>query len=359
MRVGIIGAGTISAAYLKSLTQYPDVEVVAIGDLDAARAQERAAEFGVPAAGTSDAALANPDVELVCNLTIPAVHVDVSQQAIQHGLHVWSEKPLGLTRDSARSLLDAADSAGLRVGCAPDTVLGPGVQTVLRRLAAGEIGRPFSGLAMFTNAGPDLWHPSPEFLFAVGGGPTLDIGPYYLTALVLALGPVVRVSAAGGRAREVRTIREGPRAGQRFPVEVPTTVNAVLEHASGASSAVVFSFDSAKRHIGVLEFSGPDGTIASPDPNYFGGTLELYRPGEDEPEQVEIDAENIGRGTGIVDMVRSLREGTMHRANGELAYHVLDVMLALQSAVEEHESFEIASRPPIVPPVPDGWTPLG
>ena len=207
------------------------------------------------------------------------------------------------------------------------------------------------------NPGPDAWHPDPEFFFAAGGGPVLDIGPYYLTSLVLGLGPVVSVVATGGRAREERTIQAGPRAGTTFPVAVATTANVMLTHASGASSVCLFSFDSGQRRAGVLEFQGVRGTIVAPDPNRFDGTVRTHVGGEVRDE-VELDDRGMGRGIGVVDMVRSLADGTTPRANGELAYHVLEVMLAVGESIASGQPVELTSTAPVVEPLPADWTPL-
>ena len=355
--VGLVGAGNISTQYLTHLATYPDVRVIALGDLDEARAAGQAKAFGVPASGGPDAVLDHPDVDLVVNLTIPAAHVEISTRAVRAGKHVWSEKPLGLDRASARALLDEAAARGLQVGCAPDTVLGPGLQTALRSLADGAVGRPLTGLAIMQNPGPDAWHPSPEFFFSAGGGPLLDLGPSYPTALVLGPGPVTSVVATGGRARDVRTIMVGPRAGADFPVTVPTTANVLLRHASGPSSVALFSFDWGLARTGVLEFQGSSGTIVAPDPNRFGGTVATHVGGT-LADQVEIPDAGTGRGIGVVDMVRSLAAGAPPRASGELAYHVLDIMSAIGETTESGDPVEVTSVPPAAHPLPPGWSPL-
>lgn len=355
--IGLVGAGNISTQYLTNLATYPDVRVVAVDDLIADRARDRAETFGVPVWGGPEAVFDNPEVDVVVNITPPSVHLEVSTQAVRSGRHVWSEKPLGLDRTAARAMLDEAAAHGVRVGCAPDTVLGPGMQTVLRRIADGDIGRPLAGLAIMQQPGPDVWHPDPEFLFASGGGPVLDIGPYYFTALVLGLGPVAEVTAAGGRARDVRTIMAGPRAGTDFPVEVPTTANVLLRHASGASSVCLYSFDSGQARGGVLEFQGTRATIVAPDPNQFGGTVRTHVGGK-VVDEVEVAEDGNGRGIGLVDLVRSVADGSPHRANGELAAHVLDIMLAVEESIASGRPVAVTSVPPSVAPLPAGWSPL-
>jgi predicted dehydrogenase len=355
--IGLAGAGTISTQYLTNLARYPDVEVVAIGDLDTERAAAQAKAHGVPVSGSLQTVLDHPRVHIVVNLTIPAAHVEVSTAAIRAGKHVWSEKPLGLDRASARALLDEAASLGLQVCCASDTVLGPGIQATLRALADGSVGRPLAGLAIMQNPGPDAWHPSPEFFFAAGGGPVLDIGPYYLTSLVLGLGPVTSVVAAGGRARDVRTVMAGPNTGATFDVSVPTTANVLLRHASGASSVCLFSFDSGQRRTGVLEFQCTGATVVAPDPNRFDGVLRTHVNGEEHSE-LELDDAGTGRGIGIVELVRALADGTTPRASGELAYHVLDIMLAVEESIASGNPVSVTSVPPVVSPLPADWSPL-
>jgi predicted dehydrogenase len=355
--IGIAGAGVISTQYLTNLALYPDVEVVAIGDLDTDRAAAQAEAFGVPSSGGLQAVLDHPGVEVVINLTIPAAHVEVSTAAIRAGKHVWSEKPLGLDRTSARALLDEAAALGVQVCCAPDTVLGPGVQVALRAIADGSIGRPLAGLAIVQGPGPDSWHPNPEFLFQTGGGPVLDVGPYYFTSLVLGLGPVTAVVAGGGRARDVRTVMAGPREGETFDVTVPTTANVLLRHASGATSVGLFSFDSGQGRAGVLEFQGSAATLVSCDPNRFDGTIRTHVAGAVSTE-VEVEDKGMGRGIGVVDLVRSLAAGTAPRLHGELAYHVLDIMLAIEESIAAGTEVAVRSVPPAVAPLPAGWDPL-
>jgi len=359
VRTGLIGAGNISDQYLTHLSSYPDVEVVAVGDIDVERAKAQAEKYGVPDAGTAQQVLAHPDVELIVNLTVPTAHADVDLMALEAGKHIWSEKPLATSLEAAREVLDLAARKGLRVGCAPDTVLGPGIQATLRLVREG-IGGAVTGLAVMQNRGPDLWHPSIEFFYGPGGGPVLDIGPYYLTSLVLGLGPVTSVTAIGGRARLERSVHAGPRQGNVFPVEVPTHAQALLTHASGATSTAIFSFDSSRTRR-VLEFGGVDATIEASDPNTFGGQVTRHGApvvrGEEIVDVVEVDAAGAGRGIGVVDMARSIAAGTPHRATGELAYHVLEIMLAINRSVESGGTVGVDSTVAPVDLLPEGWSP--
>jgi predicted dehydrogenase len=355
--VGVIGAGTISETYLENLTSFPDVRVMFVADLDTARADAQAAKHGVPRSGTVVELLADPEVELVVNLTIPAAHVDVGLAALEAGKHVWSEKPLALDRQNARKLLDRAREKGLRVACAPDTVLGAGMQTARRAVDAGRIGQPHTAIAIMQTPGPEIWHPAPEFLFQAGGGPLLDMGPYYLTELVQLMGPIRRVTGAGGQARATRVIGSGPRAGVEFAVTVPTTVTALVEFSRAGSAQLVLSFDSALRRTGFLEVSGTLGTVVLPDPNRFDGSTQLYTMGQEEPEELAPQGHSASRGTGSLELARAIRAGTTERASGELAYHVLDVMLAIEESMILGRSVEVTSTAEIPPALPADWDP--
>lgn len=355
--VGIIGAGNISSQYLENLTRFPDVEVRHVADLDLDRAAAQASAYGVTASGSVDELLAREDVDVVVNLTIPAVHAEVGHRILAAGKHVWSEKPVALDRAQARALLDDATERGLRVACAPDTVLGAGIQTALRSIARGDIGEPLTATTMFHVPGPESWHPSPDFLFAHGAGPLLDMGPYYLTTLVHVFGGATRVQAVASRSLAERTIATGPRAGERFPVEVPTHHAALIGFGGGRSAQSTFSFQHAQPRMGLVEINGTEGTISLPDPNTFDGESTLWRYGADEPVVLPAVGAVGGRGSGVVDLVRSLRAGVAERASGALAAHVLDIMLAVRDAADAGTAVDITSAVDPVPPLPEGWDP--
>ena len=344
--VGIIGAGNISDQYLQNLTTFPDLEVLAIGDLDEARAASQAEKYGVPTSGGVDAVLGHPEIDIIVNLTIPAVHVEVSLSILAAGKHVWSEKPIGVDRESSRKLLETATAAGLRVGIAPDTVLGPGVQTAKRAIEAGIIGRPLFAQTAFQWQGPEIFHPNPAFLYAVGGGPLLDMGPYYVSTLVHVFGPVASVVALGQTPHATRTVQVGELAGTEFPVEIPSTVSVLMQFEGGGQASSLYSTDSALRRAGFFEVSGTEGTLTIPDPNTFGGSISVIRPygavaemvtgaGEMAVQQgIEIEQEGVlvGRGLGLLDMARAIRDGRPHIASGELGFHVLDTLLAIEES---------------------------
>ncbi len=363
--VGLIGAGMISNQYLTNLTRYPDIRVVVLGDLDTDRAAAQAGKYGVAESGAGTGVLAHPDVEIVVNLTIPAVHAEISAAAIEAGKHVWSEKPIAVDRLSARTLLDRAAAAGLRVGVAPDTVLGPGVQTARRAVARGDIGVPLSAQTVMQYPGPDIFHPDPEFLFARGAGPVYDMGPYYVTTLVHLFGPVARVAAVGSTGRATRTVRTGGRAGAEFAVEVPTHVAALARFHSGAVSQSVFSFDSPLARTGIVEITGTEGTLVVPDPNMFVGDVRITRAQTDDAHRGEPEWEIVppvgiesGRGLGVLDMARAIRGGGQHIATGDLGFHVLDTLVAIDEAVTSGETVRVRSTVGDIPFVPDDSDPF-
>ncbi len=365
--VGIIGVGVISDTYLENLNSFPDVEVLIVGDLIAERARSQAEKHGVPAHGSGEDVLAHPDVQLVVNLTTPDVHVEVSSAAIAAGKHVWSEKPLGLDRDAVAAMLDQARAAGVRVGSAPDTLLGPGFQSAKRAIASGIIGEPLFAQTAFQTQGPDLWHPNPGFLFAQGAGPLLDMGPYYFSALISLLGPIDRVAAVGMKAKEEREIRTGPDAGSTFPVEVPSTMQVLTAFESGKQAQSLLSFDSALERHGILEIHGTEGSIVLPDPNQFTGRTAYVKPlgvftdgmSVEQPWiEVEEHGTVVGRGLGVLDMVRSIAADRPHVASGELGLHAVDVLLSAQESAASEQFVKVQSTVAAIPLLPDDFDPF-
>jgi predicted dehydrogenase len=363
--VGFIGTGMISDTYLDNLTSFPDVRVVILGGRNQARAQAQAQKYDVAEAGTSDDVLAHPDVELVVNLIVPAVHAPVASQAVAAGKHVWSEKPISIDRESGLALLEQAEAAGVLVGVAPDTVLGPGVQTARRAIARGDIGVPLSAQTVMQYAGPDIFHPNPEFLFAKGAGPLFDIGPYYLTALVHIFGPFAMVAAVGSKARATRTVQVGDRIGTEFPVDVPTHVSTIARFAGGGVSHSVFSFESPLARMGVVEITGTEGTLVVPDPNMFTGEVKITRAPalaalgrEPEWESIPVTGALAGRGTGVLDMARSIRTSSRPLASGALGFHVLDTLMAMDESVASGRTVDITSTVDAVPLVGEDWDPF-
>lgn len=265
--VALIGAGNISAQYLANMVTYPDLDVRFVAARVPDRARECAGQYDVPGAGSVADALSRDDVEIIVNLTTPEAHADIASAALAAGKHVWNEKPLTVDLASAQSLVAQADAAGLLLGCAPDTVLGPGLQTALRMIHRGDIGRPLTAAVTFQVPGPHVWHPNPDFLYRRGGGPLLDMGPYYLTTLAHVFGPITAVAARGATAGPTRTIGQGPRAGEVIEVTVPTYVTAIYDFGSGAVAQATLSFDSPLTRIGFVEIAGTEATLAMPRDN--------------------------------------------------------------------------------------------
>ncbi|WP_166021045.1 Gfo/Idh/MocA family protein [Streptomyces chilikensis] len=359
LRIGVVGAGNISGEYLRTLSRAPGVRPVLVATRRAEQARAAAARFPGGRAADLPELYASDEVDLVLDLTTPGARPEVSRAAIAAGKHLYGEKPLALSTADARSVLTAAADAGVRVGCAPDTVLGTGIQTARACVERGEIGAPVAATAFMTTPGHERWHPDPEFYYRPGGGPLLDMGPYYLTALVLMLGPVRRVTGLASAPRRTRTIGDGPRAGTTFPVEVATHVSGVLEHGSGALSTLMMSFDVWDSTLPRIEVYGTDGTLSVPDPNSFTGDVRVRRAGDPAWHTAPVlgGYANGARGIGVVDMARALAAGTPHRASAELAYHVLDVMEALLAATETGDGRRVDSGFPLPDPVPAGTRP--
>ncbi len=359
-KVGIVGCGNISGIYLKNCQEVFEIlEVAACADLIAERARKQAAEFGVPKACTVEELLGEEEIRIVVNLTVPKAHAAVAQQCIEAGKNVHNEKPLTLTRAEGKKLLAAAEAGGLRVGCAPDTFLGAGLQTCRKLIDDGAIGTPVAATAFMTCHGHESWHPDPEFYYQVGGGPMFDMGPYYVTALVALMGAVRRVTGSARISFPQRTITSQPKKGKVIDVEVPTHVAGVMDFASGAVGTIITSFDLWGANLPRIEVYGSEGTLAAPDPNGFGGPVRLLRAGEKQFNDVELThpyAEG-SRGIAAADMAYALRSGRAHRASGELAYHVLDIMHAFQDASEQGRHIELESTCPRPAPLPPGLRP--
>ncbi|MFY1669706.1 Gfo/Idh/MocA family protein [Plantactinospora sp. WMMB334] len=352
-RIGIVGLGVISRAYLRTLGDHPGMSIAAVADIDASRAVAVAAALPGAEASSVERLLDRPDVRTVLNLTTPAAHAEISLAAIGAGKNVYVEKPLAVTFPEGRVIVDRAAAAGVRLGCAPDTVLGTGTQTARAAIDGGLIGRPLSASAVMVTPGHERWHPQPDFYYTAGGGPLLDMGPYYISALVHLLGPVRAVTGAAARLRAERVIGSGPRIGQRIPVEVDSHVTGVLEHAGGVLSTITTSFDGVATTAAPIEVHGEEGTLAVPDPNQFEGESRLFALGDTGWRTLPTAAGygGGGRGIGLIDLVTADARRPP-RAGGELALHVLETMTALLRAAAEGRRIELTTvveRPAAVP----------
>ncbi|GEP47629.1 Gfo/Idh/MocA family oxidoreductase [Microbacterium saccharophilum] len=335
VRVGLVGCGNVSGQYLLNLDAPAVLDVVACADAQPARADATARAFGIPRAVAVDQLLADDDIDLVLNLTNPAGHAEVSLAAIAAGKHVYTEKPLAGSLAEADEVLAAAAARGLRVGCAPDTFLGPGLRRCAELIADGAIGVPVSANAFMMTAGPEAFHPAPEFLYQPGAGPLMDGGPYGVSALVALLGPVASVSGASTRGRDTRSVLTGARAGSRFPVDVPTHVAALLRFARGAVATLVTSFDVHGTRTPRLEVHGTTGSLICPAPNAWGGPAFLRSAGAEGFDEVHIDGGEGNRiGMGLLEMGSALQQGRAPRASGDLGRHVLEVLEGIRTSDE-------------------------
>ncbi len=334
VKAGIIGCGNISGIYLKNCSgMFEALELKGCADIIPERAREKAGEFNIRAYEI-DELLADPEIRIVINLTVPGAHYDVSMKALEAGKNVYVEKPLSVKREDGREITRLAARKGLLAGGAPDTFLGGGLQTCRKLLDDGWIGRPVGATAFMTGHGPEGWHPNPEFFYKPGGGPLLDMGPYYLTALISLLGPVKRVTGSANISFPERTATCKEKFGQVIKVEVPTHVAGVLDFQCGAVATLITSFDVWGSRLPRIELYGSEGTLSLPDPNKFEGPVYLKR--HDTPDWREIPLTHSytdnSRGIGAADMACALLTGRKHRANSEMTFHVLDVMQGILDA---------------------------
>src|SRR5580704_3244092 len=366
LRVGVVGCGNISDIYLLNAPRFRDIVVTACADLNSKAAERQAERYAIDARSVEDL-LKSDDVDIVLNLTIPEAHVGVSLQAIEAGKHVYSEKPLATRVTDGEAIVAAAKAKGLRVGAAPDTVLGAGVQEARALIDAGAIGKPLTGVAAVMSHGMEHWHPNPGFFFRPGAGPVFDMGPYYLSALVTLLGPVASVQAAGqiGFEERVVTTPTSPAQGESIKVETFTNVHALLDFTSGAHVTFLASWDVWKHGVPPIELHGQKASLRLPDPNWFGGNV-LIAGRDEDWRTIQTDSKTFGkknwpatgpkfandRALGLADMARAVADQRPHRANGDIALHVLAVMAGILEAAT-------AGRRATISPTCERPAPLG
>jgi predicted dehydrogenase len=359
IKIGVIGAGVISNIYLKNCTGMFDniLEVKAVADLVPELARKRAEEYNIPHVYTVDELLDDPEIEIVLNLTAPAAHAPLNLKALHAGKHVYTEKPFALNRADADEVLALAEQKGLLVGCAPDTFLGAGIQTCIKLIDDGWIGTPYaaSGTIIMGNASGGM-HPNFQNFLKLGGDPIMDMGPYYLTALVALLGPVRRVTGSAQQLNKEITIKN-PKShayGKTVPVEAPTNVTAVLDFANGA----VASLQAAKESFGYaprLEVYGTEGNLIVPDPNFFGGAVSIkFANGELKEVPHSHPYAEEGRGMGVADMAYAIQSGRTNRASGRLARHILDISLGIFEASDREKHVHLESTVERPKPLPLG-----
>ena len=355
VKAGIIGCGNISGRYMETCKKLDILDLVACSDIILERAQAAAEKFDIPSCGYNEVVLDNPEVEMVICLTPPKVHTEIMLAALNAGKHAYTEKPFAIRKADGQATLKLAKEKGLLVGGAPDTFFGAGIQTCRKLIDDGAIGRPIAAVGFMCSGGVETWHPDPEFFYQVGGGPMLDMGPYYVTTLVNLLGPVKRVTGSAQVSFAERTITSKPKHGQTIKVETPTHLSAVLDFHSGAVATLVMSFDVKGHHLPLIEIYGQDATMSVPDPNGFGGTV-LVGERKEGWKEMPLTHANAGnsRAIGAADMAAALRTGRNFRANGKMAYHVLEVMMAVEQASTSGRHVEIESTCERPAPLPTG-----
>jgi len=383
VKVGIIGCGTISDVYARDLKQkYTMLDLVACADMFPEKAQALARKYGIAKACSVEELLADPEVEIVINLTIPAAHTEINLAALNAGKHVFSEKPFATNLEDARKTIELAESKGLMVGCSPDTFLGAGIQTSKKLLDEGWIGQPIAATANVTNHGHEMWHPNPAFNYMPGGGPMLDLGPYYITALVVLLGPIDRITCVAKKTFPERTIL-GPvnRDKGSIPVEVNTHYTGIVEFKNGAVVSINISNDIWYSNLPCLEIYGTEGTMMVPDPNMYGGPVKIIR-GDNMVDSIEgldmmgalmtinsrekmsefvkeiplayHNVDHYYRGLGVLDMAYALLNGRPHRTKGDLVFHVTEALLAFDEAAKEGKPYKMTSTCEVPPSLPVG-----
>jgi predicted dehydrogenase len=341
LRVGVVGCGIIGSRYVQDSPAFDNWRPVACADLDTALAAAFAEEHGLRQLSVDDL-IADPEVELVLNLTPPRAHSALVGAALAAGKHAYTEKPLGATAEEARALVAEAARRGLRLGCAPDTFLGSAYETGRRLVEEGAIGRPLGAAATMLTGGPEAWHPNAEMFYRAGGGPLLDIAPYYLTAIVSLLGPIAAVAGFAETPTPERTLGAGPRSGETIEVEVPTHSATALRLESGALATVTVSFEASGQYVSGLVVYGSEGSLVLPDANGFGGDVLLRRGHDEEKVEYTSRGEQEARGIGLDELVESLRAGRPHRASGELALHVLEAAEAAALTGDEERTIELS-----------------
>jgi predicted dehydrogenase len=357
MNVGLVGCGNISEIYLNASKRFEAIRIVACADRLPERAEEKAEAHGIRAMPV-DALINDPDIPIILNLTIPAAHHEIAMAALRAGKHVHNEKPLAITLAEGEEIMALAEEKGLRVGCAPDTFLGAGLQTCRKLVDDGWLGRPVAATAFFMCPGHESWHPDPAFYYQHGGGPVFDMGPYYITALVHLLGPVKRVVGSTATTYPTRTITSEAKYGEVVEVEVPTHASASLEFANGAIATVIMSFDVVAHCNPCLELHGTEGSMQVPDPNTFGGPVRVFRRhgAWGEVPLLYPHAEQ-SRSIGVADLAAGLALDRPHRASGALGLHVLEIMHAIVTAGEKGRRVKISHKVRQPDPLPLGIRP--
>ncbi len=354
MKVGVVGCGNISGVYFQRCGEFENIEIAACCDIVEAKAKAAAEKYSVPKTLSFEELLTDTEIDIVLNLTIPHAHYEVGKAVLDAGKHLYNEKPLAIEFERGRELVELAERKGLRIGCAPDTFLGAGLQTCGKLIEDGRIGKPTAATAFMMCRGHESWHPSPEFYYQKGGGPMFDMGPYYLTALIHLLGPVDSVSGMTSKAFKKRTITSEPKKGSEIDVEIPTHIAGLLHFTCGAVATIVTSFDVWHHSMTPIEIYGTEGSMSVPDPNTFGGPVKYAEQNTYQWSEIELThgySDNF-RGLGLADMAAAVIAGREHRANGKMALHVLEIMHALHTSFELKETVQLSTvceKPKMMP----------
>ena len=361
--VGILGCGVISRTYAADIRAFfPRLNIVACADVNLALAEKLAREFDIPKACLTEDLLKDEAVEIVVNLTPPQLHVALDRQIIASGKHLFSEKPFAQSLGDAEEIMALAKAAGLRVGCAPDTFLGSGLQSLRWYLDRGLIGKPFFLTANMTTFGYETWHPSVEPFYRKGSGPLYDMAPYYLSAIVSLLGPIESLAAFSARGLDKRRIYKGKRAGEDITPEIPTHYTAILRLANGTVANLNVSFDIYRSNLPMFEIYGDGGTLAYPDPNFSGGAPRVYRKEQyldplyrDTEEAAALKEafrelpelfprpKDYSRGIGVLDLATAIDSGRPNRASGELATHITEAIEGLIESAETESYYHMTT----------------
>ena len=348
VKVAMIGVGAISGIYLKNITEtFHELELIGVCDLVRERAEKAQAEYHIPKLyETMHDAFADPEVQIVLNLTRPIEHYEVTKAALQSGKHVYSEKPLGADLEEGKALVKLAQENGLYLGGAPDTFLGAGLQTCRRIIDDGIIGDVIGAAAFMICRGHESWHPDPEFYYKRGGGPMMDMGPYYVTALVNLVGGVKAVIGVTKSTYSTRLVTSAPKRGQVVTVDVPTYVTGTMEFENGAVGTIFTTFDVHYPAQARLEIYGTQGTLFVPDPNYFGGPISLYTPEDKAVKEFPLlyDYKENSRGLGLADMANALLNGREARADYKQTLHVLEILTAFEKSSDVHGRVELGTQ---------------
>lgn len=350
VKIGMVGVGAISGIYLKNITEtFKEIELVAVCDLIKERAQKAVDTYHIPKIyDTMEELFADPEIDIVLNLTRPYEHFAVTKGALLAGKHVYSEKPLGATLEEGEELVRIAEEKGLMLGGAPDTFMGAGIQTCRKLIDDGYIGEPIGAACFMLCHGHETWHPDPEFYYKHGGGPMMDMGPYYITALVNLLGGIKSVSGFTKKNFDRRVITSEPHLGEIIDVDVPTHITGMMNFDSGATGTIITTFDVHYKGQARFEVYGTKGTLFVPDPNTFGGPVKLYRPEDGEIMEIPLcfDYKENSRGLGLADMAKAIQTGRPFRAAYHQTLHVLEVLTSFERSSRKGGIEEIRHRYP-------------